>query len=163
MSIVTVEAQLQAFLLLDPSIGTVTTEPLDSDGVPREARGQRFWMLEVKECDPPDQGRSYGTTEMVVSRSYRVHLEGWHGFSGTSQITTEWKTLVGTIIDRLEAANIPPSLLPIPGLYRIGPVGFSGLEVRKIRDTEGNTRGIYRAHHVLITFTVSVTERIPRN
>lgn len=160
MSIVTVKTQVQAFLSLIPDLGTITIAALDADGVPREARAQRFWMLGVAGTE--DRGRSFGTTDIAVNRAYQVRLEGWHGFSAANEITVEWDALVDLILCRVQAANLPPTTLDLPGIYAITDVRSEGLEVRQVRDPL-NKATVYRAHHVLITFTLGVTERYTRS
>lgn len=153
MGVVAVKEALKAWLSEVPDLGTLTTAALDSDSIPREARGGRFWMLGAQ--SGRDGSAGFGDPNLVsVIRDYNCALEGWHGFADTREITQEWETLVDTLLQQLGAANIPPCRVGIRGIYGFTDLAWDGLEVRIIR--EGSS--LYRAHHVRITFTVRVRE-----
>lgn len=153
MSIVSVKAAVAAWLGEIEEMGTVTTAALDSDGIPREARGARLWTLGTPSGH--DERAGFGNpNQLSVIRDYDFALEGWHGFSNTDQITVEWETLVGRILEQLQASNLPPCRIGHSGIHGLANLAWEGLDVRIVRDGSS----LYRSHHVRITFTLRVTE-----
>lgn len=153
MSVVGVKAALKAWLEEIPDLGTLKTSALDSDGIPREARGARLWYLGIP--GGSDEAAQFGNpNQVVVIRNYDCVLEGWHGFSGTRDITEEWETLHERIIQQLQATNMPPCRIGVQKVRQLGNLAWDGLDVRIIREDSS----LYRAHHARITFTLQVTE-----
>lgn len=155
MGITEVKARLQTFLGTVSGIGTVDTAALDPDEIPRrlatQSKTSPYWALRVPGF--ADRQAQFGDEDrFTVFRPYTVELEGWRGFAGTADVTADWDTLVSRIANEIQALNITPSTLNLPGFYAL-----LNLTVAQNKPVELGTSKS-RAHHVLITFQLQVTE-----